>query len=333
MKAVETENTRRGRTAKRRRGRWMRPGFIRSLAVITLGSAAAASLYLVQDVRAGAARGIPVAPGVTTRQLNQGLATVRVIDVDLSRPGVRVQVAADEIGFRDRLITGRARTVEEWVARQKAVAGINGGFFGKRHGENHKEIVGLLKLDGRVRVAAPVYRSRPERIPYARSAFGLTEQGRPRMAWVTSRPGDPQALRSHAEPQFRGNSTTWNVRQALACGPRLIHAGKTQITARGERLASPGALPRTFLGYSVGRGGKPGHLALCTTDSMEFEDCARFLADYFRRYHGTSCQEAMALDGGASTQAVWKEAGSVKTQFAAGVTVPTAILVFSKGGR
>lgn len=311
----------------------MRPGFVRSLAVFTLGSAAAATLYLVQDARAGAARGTPVAPGVTTRQLSQGLATVRVIDVDLSRPGVRVQVAADEIGFRERLITGRARTVEEWVGNRKAVAGINGGFFGKTVGDGHKEIVGLLKLAGRVRVAAPVYRSRPEKIPYARSAFGLTEEGRPRMAWVTSRPGDPQALRSHREPQFKDGSTAWTVRQALACGPRLIHNGKTEITARGERLVSRGALPRTFLGYSVGRNGKPGHLALCTSDALEFEDCARFLTDYFRRYHGTVCQEAMALDGGASTQAVWKESGSVKTQFATGVTVPTAILVFSSSSQ
>ncbi len=307
----------------------MRRGFIRLLALTGLAAAVGGPLYVAQSVRATAVRPTAVAPGVTTRQLQQGLATVRVIDVDLAHPGVRVEVAADDIAFRNRLITGKSLSVEEWVQSRGAVAGINGGFFGKTVGPEHKEIVGLLKLDGRVRVAGPVYRSRPERHAYARSAFGLTANGRPRMAWVTSRPGSPQTLRAHPEPQFKDGSQPWDVRQALACGPRLIHNGKIEIATRRERLASPGSLPRTFLGYSAGKGNRPGRLVLCTTDGMEFEDCARFLADYFRKYHRVACAEAMALDGGASTQAVWKEGGALRSDFATGVTVPTAILVYS----
>jgi len=263
--------------------------------------------------------------GVTIRLERHGAASVRLIDVELAHPRVRVEVAADEIALRQGRVTGRARTVPEWLEATGAVAGINGGFFGKSVSDDHKEIVGLLKREGRVRAAAPSYHSQRTGGRYSRSAIGFTETGSPRMAWVTSRPGDPQTLRSHPAPDFSGGGTPWTVQQALACGPRLIRSGKTEITYRGERLASPGALPRTFLGY--GGSGKARRLVLCATDAMEFEDCARFLHDYFKRRHGVPCDEAMALDGGASTQASWREGSRVKSDFSYATTVPTAILV------
>lgn len=269
-------------------------------------------------------------PGVALRRIEAGPATVQVIDADLNAPGVRVKVAAEAIGVREGSITGRARTVPEWLAVTGAVAGVNGGFFGRTVNEEFKEIVGLLKLDGRVRVAAPTYRAKPSGQRYCRAALGVERRGRPRIAWVTSRPGAPQILNSHESPEIRDAGTAWEVEDALACGPRLIRNGKTEITYRAERLASPGALPRTFVGTAVTPEGVR-RLALCATDGMEFEDCARFLMEYFRRQYGVPCAEGMCLDGGASTQAAWRKSDStIAGEWYTGTTVPTALLVFAE---
>lgn len=275
------------------------------------------------------ARDAQPAPGVKIRQMKQGASYVRVIDVDLGQPGVRLQVAADEIALRQGLVTGRARTLPDWLERTGAVAGINGGFFGKSLEPDFKEIVGLLKMDGRVRKAGPVYHARPQGTRYSRCAFGQTRRGELRMSWVTSRPGDPQALFAHAQPELAGRGEAWEVEQALACGPRLVREGKVEITQRGERLASPGALPRTFLGFGGPNPRKP-RVVLCAAEGMEFEECAQFLTSYFRSSYGTPCREGMCLDGGASTQAAWREGGKVVSDLPFSTTVPTALLVHGK---
>ena len=270
------------------------------------------------------------APGVVVRELSGGLGSVRVIDVDLTEPGIRLEVAAEDIALRGGAITGRARPLPDWLQATGAVAGVNGGFFGQSVGDDHRVIVGLLKRRGRVRVAAPRYRARGSRQQYARSALGFTRRGRPRMAWVTSRACEPQALVRHPQPEFTGPGEPWEVNQAVACGPRLIRAGQETVTYREERLASPGPLPRTFVGFG-GPEGRPSRLVLCAADGMEFEDCARFLTEYFRDQHGMPCQEGMCLDGGASTQAAWKQDGGGSAEVEAapdsGTPVPTAILV------
>jgi hypothetical protein len=268
-------------------------------------------------------RGTTLAPGIVLRRFQRGISGVRVIDVDLSAP-VRVEVAAEEIAVRGGRITGAAHTVPDWLKATGAVAGINGGFFGETVTDRHKEIVGLLKRAGRVRVAAPTYRSRPERHAYARSALGFTRAGTPDIGWVISLPGDPQALRRHPEPQFNGAGVRWRVQDALACGPRLIRDGKVEVADRAERLVSRGMLPRTFVGYG---GPQNRYLALCTADAMEFTECAGFLAQYFRAHHNAPCAEAMCLDGGASTQTAWREGKEIRTEPVSGVTVPTALLV------
>jgi len=274
-------------------------------------------------------------PGVSIRRIEAGPATVRLIDADLNAPNVRVEVAAEDIAIRGGVITGRARTVPEWLEKTGAIAGINGGFFGKTIETDYKEIVGLLKLDGRVRVAAPTYRAKPSGNAYSRSALGLLRSGSPRIAWVTSQSGSPQLLRSHDEAEFSGPSEAWDVHQALACGPRLIRNGKQEISYRGERLASPGALPRTFVGTAVTPEGTR-RLVLCAADGMEFEDCARFLTEYFRRQYRVDCADAMCLDGGASTQAAWREtpgASQIASDLYASTKVPTALLVYADEKR
>lgn len=271
-----------------------------------------------------------VHPAVVVRKVpvRGDTSHVRVIDVDLTAPRVRVEIAAEDIARREGRITGRARSVPDWLEQTGAVAGVNGGFFGESVGPQYLEIVGLLKLDGRVRVAGPTYQS-SSGTRYSRSALGVGEDGVPRMGWVTSRPGDPQTLRTHSGAELSGRGESWRVHEALACGPRLIREGEVEISYRGERLASPGRLPRTFVGFG-GSGERPERLVLAAATGMEFEECAEFMKRYFQEAHGMTCREAMCLDGGSSTQAAWREGNEVRSDSPLNVEVPTAILVYGK---
>lgn len=303
-------------------------GCVRNLAVVTLSVVASAQGCRVPKVAVQKSPDVQAAPGVVVRRAQVGLSAVRVIDVDLGSGNTRVEVVAQDIRLRDGLVTGRARTLSDWLTATGAAAGVNGGFFGKTVGEEYKEIVGLLKQDGHVRAAAPVYRSRQTGERYSRCALGFTRRGTPRIAWVASRPGAPQTLLNYGRPELADGGISWTVHQAVACGPRLVQDGQVNVTYRGERLASPGLLPRTFVGF--GGEGEKRHMVLCAADGMEFSGCAAFLAEYFRREHGVPCSQAMCMDGGASTQAAWREVGAVRTDPDPGTTVPTALLVFAK---
>ena len=71
--------------------------------------------------------------GVTVRKIAVGDGTthVGVIEADLRKPGVRIEIAADEIGRRQGRVSGVAHSVSDWLdLRKGAVAGVNGGFFG-----------------------------------------------------------------------------------------------------------------------------------------------------------------------------------------------------------
>lgn len=302
-----------------------RPGYIRLLTLVIAGVSGPLSLLAFGQ---SDPHPVPVAAGVVTRHYGSNVNGVRVIDVDLAQPGTKVRVAAEEIAVRRGRITGRSRRLEDWLQSTGAVAGINGGFFGSMVDRDHKEIVGLLKLDGRVRAAAPTYHSSSTGKDYARSSVGFSEMGTPRMAWVTSAPGNPQRLRQHATAEFATGGSAWPAHEALQCGPRLIHNGRIATAERAERLVSRGSLPRTFLGFG-GPEGKPRFMVLCAADGMEFLDCARFLKDYFQREHHCACEEAMCLDGGASTQASWREGGAIRSDPDPHTSVPTALLVYA----
>ena len=129
---------------------------------------------------------------------------------------------------------------------------------------------------------------RPQRLRHQRN-------GRPAIAWAsaTSAPLAYDApLISHRRPQ------PWPVVSAVGCGPTLIQRGRVIVTDRLERLASPGALPRTFVAYDA-PSGRPTHFVLGVASAMTYQDLATFLADYFSRYDGTQAEAAMCLDGGA----------------------------------
>jgi hypothetical protein len=269
-----------------------------------------------------------VAPGVMYRHFpaegaNYGAPDAFVLDVDLRAPGVSVRVASDNPAPNRGPVYADSYTVSDWCARCGAVAGINGGFFGQTDGAR-KEVVGLLATDGILRASGRVVRRGGRRI--VRCVLGFDAKGTPRIGWAVGERGRVARLTDYAAPLNPAKRRSWNVSSAVACGPRLIRAGRKNITDREERLVSPPPLRRTFVGYSV-ENGRPRHLVLAVGLAMTFSDAADFLQQYFRQYHQQECAEAMALDGGASSQLVYRTANGYADAAPTFVAVPTAILV------
>jgi hypothetical protein len=331
-------NTRRRRIRRKRNGK----------AVLLAGGVLSALLFYGHVTR----RVLCVVagrPAVQFCQLHDRWSRVSVLDVDLSCPGVRVEVAAaDPTPRRSNCADGATHTLAEWCRRTGAVGGINGGFFGRDLAGGRKEIVGLLKLAGELYGRAPRHWDRrprlqpgslgsrrltsegrfPEPIAYTHSALGFDQDGRPAIDWVASDPLEPRRLFAYPAPEGLHDASPWDIVSGLSGGPRLIARGRLAVSDRGEHLASGGLLPRTFVGYAV-QGGVPRYLVLGVATAMTFQDAARFLQGYFRRFHALPCAEAMSLDGGPSSQLAYRADGALYEAQASDTTVPTCLLVFS----
>lgn len=265
-----------------------------------------------------------LAPGIVHRAIpTGGDAGVDIVDVDLTRASARPAIVTGTV----RQGYGPAYTPQDWLARTRALAAVNGGYFGREDGQGRKEFIGLLVRRGRVMHPAPSLTGQgsatlaPGR--YVRSAFGLTHWGQPMIAWVSSQP----FLAVYENPVIRhGRPRPWPVESAVGCGPTLIQHGQIVVTDRLERLASPGPRPRTFVAYD-GPAGRPRHFILGIASNMTFSDLAAFLASYFSRYDGTPAEAAMCLDGGASTQMSYRLNQAVRSPLFTGVTVPDAVVI------
>lgn len=249
--------------------------------------------------------------------------------MDLRRSTVHVAIVAAGIGRADGRVVGTARTPGEWQEKTGALATVNGGYFGRVTSDGRREIVGLLVQNGRVRHAAPSMHGRGGNGlaagEYVRSAFGLTADGVPKIAWVSSAPGSPQNLRTHAGPMAAAGGA-WRVKEAVGCGPTLIQAGKINVADRRERLVSPGPQARTFVAYD-GPPGQPRHLVIGIASAMTYDNLAAWLAAYFPKFDGMTAQAAMCLDGGASTQMSYRQNGALHSPRDTGVAVATAVVL------
>lgn len=354
MRCPPTTDRRLPRSQARRLAVWPRAGAIRGrlsavggrLAVLSLLASYALSLSclaprtLVLGARDESVVVVPPrggARGVLYRRQVYRCARVDLLDVDLDTPGVSVRVHARRPvpgagGWR----VADAFTLPVWCRLAGAVGGVNGGFFGQEVAPGRKEVIGLLQVDGRVQAPAALYRSRGDRrIIYAHSAFGVGADGRPLIDWVVSDRHNRRRLLCYARPEGLRDGRPWRSQSALAGGPRLIHRGRVAVAARAERLASPGALPRTFVGYAVSRHGAR-HLILATASAFAYADAAGFLQEYFRREYGVSCDEATCLDGGPSSQLAYRAGRAVRSGLETDTAVPTCVLVHdnrSKGGN
>lgn len=257
---------------------------------------------------------------------------VVVLDVDLAQPGIKIAVAADAPVLDGGRVHGNSYRVSDWCRKTGAAAGINGGFFGKTVGVR-KEFIGLLAVDGSIASTGRLVRPSGKRaVRIARSVLGFDKRGTPHIGWAVGERGRAGLLTEYLSPVDPTEQRYWNVDSAVACGPRLIAAGKVHITDRDERLASPPPLRRTFVGYDQ-ENGKPRHLLLAAGMNMTFQDAADFLQAEFKAIHNSECREAMALDGGASTQLAYRSGDSYIDTVVTRVTVPSAVLVFSKDRR
>lgn len=274
-----------------------------------------------------------LAPGVIHRAIAIGDGTgVDLIDIDTQTARVSLQIATERIGRADGIIGGQAYTPREWLGKTHALASVNGGYFGRESRTGRKEFIGLLAQSGRIRHAAPPLTGRGgTQAPagrYVRAVFGITQDGMPTIAYAATDPGRPQMLRHYPSAALHGAGTPWPLQSGVGCGPMLIQNGHARVTDRQERLASAGALPRTFVAYDMGSR-QPSHVVIGMASGMEYHTLAEFLLRYFSQYDHTRARAAMCLDGGASTQLSYKDAasGAVQSPRDTGVSVPDAVVV------
>ncbi len=252
-----------------------------------------------------------------------------IVDIDLDHANAHLTIQTRGIVLVHGRVVGQAYTPRDWLTRLHGLAAVNGGYFGQEDAQERKEFVGLLVQKGRVRHAAPPLLGHGSatvaRGGYVRSAFGLTGDGSPQIAWAATEAGKPQGLRVFSSPMGR-RGAVWRIVNAVGCGPMLISEGKSVVTDYQERLVSPGPVPRTFVAYDSD-GGRPRHLLLGMASGTDFHDLAALIAGYFPRYDGTTVEAAMCLDGGASTQMTYRLNGNLQSPRETGVTVPDAIVL------
>jgi exopolysaccharide biosynthesis protein len=275
-----------------------------------------------------------LAPGVVHRAIpTTAGAGIDLVDLDLARSKWRFAIETCEIALSNGRVVGQAYTPHEWLTRTHAFMAVNGGYFGAEDGAGRKEFVGLLVQKGRVRHAAPPLSGSGSATirkgQYVRSAFGLGPDGTPIIRWAATEPSRPQAVRSYAGP-MRSESAPWAAWNAVGCGPTLISQGKIVVTQYQERLVSPGPEPRTFVAYDRVNG-QPKHLVVGIASGSDFGRLAAFLSRYFPKYDGTTADDAMCLDGGASTQMTYTLNGVTQSPRETGVTVPDALVLLPKG--
>ncbi len=271
-----------------------------------------------------------LAPGVVHRAIpTSPNAGIDLIDIDLAHSHSRLAITTQGIAMASGHVVGQAWTPHEWLTRTHGLMAVNGGYFGTEDSTGRKEFVGLLVQKGRVRHTAPPLTGSGSttirRGQYVRSAFGLMPDGTPSIVWAATEPRRPQSLRTYAGP-MRLNGSVWSVADAVGCGPTLISQSRTVVTQYQERLVSPGPEPRTFVAYDRVNG-KPKHLVVGIASGSDFAALAAFLSRYFPKYHGTSADAAMCLDGGASTQMTYTLNGAVQSPRETGVTVPDALVL------
>src|SRR4051812_38162562 len=69
--------------------------------------------------------------GVAVRQLEDAGSRVTVMDVDLRTPGIQLEILSEDARRGGATVSGRARTVADWVTKAAALGGINAAFFGR----------------------------------------------------------------------------------------------------------------------------------------------------------------------------------------------------------
>jgi hypothetical protein len=173
----------------------------------------------------------------------------------------------------------------------QGVAAINGGYFDPQTAGP----VSWVLSDGRI-VSDPRQNRRLMGNSVLRPYLPLIQRRTEWQVWQ-----GPAGWRWQFAPHGSKPPVGWSLRHALQAGPRLL----PQETLRGEAFLRPGRDAINSRGRSARSGlglTKHGELLLAMSPSGQplstFRDTLRRLG----------CVEAMALDGGSSSQLAWKDA-------------------------
>jgi len=269
-----------------------------------------------------------LAPGVIHARIPLGKESgIDVVDVDLTASQYRPAIFSSNVGWNKRKLMGDAYTPSEWLAREDALAVVNGGYFGEIS-DSRKEILGLFAHSGQtLRRSTPVLGRGGSHVApglYVRSAFGVSAKGWPQIAWAATPSSGGNIVYAYSSPANPGGGYRWRVFDAVGCGPTLIRSGRLVVTDYEERLVSDLDDPRTFVAYDI-RKGRPVHFVMGVGNRLSYRKLAEALTGYYRQAHGTEVSRAMCLDGGASSQLSYVADGKVESPLATSVSVPDAV--------
>ena len=271
-----------------------------------------------------------LAPGVVHRAIPTGDgAGVDIVDVDLAHATARPAIVT---GTGRSTGAGRPCTPQDWLTKTHALAAVNGGYFGQEDGDGPQGVrrpAGAAGAGGARRAAADgageSRRCAPGR--YVRSAFGLTRDGPPAIAWAAATP-TPAGLRRAAHQPPSPAPLAGRVRRRLRAdadpaGPSRRHgpAGAPRQPRRPAahlcRLRRPGRQARALRPRHRVRHDLPGpgRVPRATT---------------FPATMGRGPRRRCAWTAARPPSSVTGRSGAVQSPRFTGVTVPDAVVILPR---
>ncbi|WP_377131448.1 phosphodiester glycosidase family protein [Rufibacter roseus] len=199
--------------------------------------------------------------------------------IDLTDENLKFRVVGDN---KTRYST------KEFVQQQKAILGINGGYYAANGSTS------LMVQDGRVLAQPPA--------PAAKGAFGIVN-GKPDVTWNYNFSGlaysfpDP----SPAAAKQQTVAQLWPASQAIGGGPVLLENGKIKVTSKQEGFGGSHLWrhPRTAAGYLDST-----TVIWMVVDGRQQGSAGVTLEELAQIFYDLGTQEAVNLDGGGSSQMI-----------------------------
>lgn len=225
---------------------------------------------------------------------------VRVDEPD-PRLVTRVAVSDDPVDRRE--------TVSDFARQLGACVAVNGGYFAMDQTPSRHR--GLLLADGTLwEPPTPSIIWDTLRYETARAALGFSDDDAVEIAWVASRRDTlfawaeppPHQSGQPADPLRRADATIWEVRDALAAGPRLVAAGEVRVSLEEEGFFGSylrEAHPRTAAGITA-----DGALILMVVDGRQGDSRGATLDELAGLLLQVGAVDALNLDGGGSSALV-----------------------------
>lgn len=225
------------------------------------------------------------------------------VRIDEPDPSLVTRVAVSDDPADNR------ETVSSFARELGACVAVNGGYFAMdQTPARHR---GLLLADGTLwESPTPSIIWDTLRYETARAALGFTEDDRVEIAWVAARqdtlfawPDPPLHQNGRpADPLRREAAHVWDVRDAVAAGPRLVAAGVPRVSTDeegffGSYLKQPH--PRTAAGRTA-----DGALILMVVDGRQAGSRGATLDELAELMVEVGAVDALNLDGGGSSTLV-----------------------------